>query len=208
MINHKLKAIFIHVPKCGGTSVECVLQNESFVYQQHYHTPHSELNENHGNYFKFAFVRNPYDKLVSEYKWFTNNKHKYPRKQVKDFYKDVDFKTFLKIFTNWSESKSNHDPNKGDYYHGLDYMQILQPIDQINFIGRFENLQQDFDTVCDKIGIDKQQLPHKNKTKHKHYTEYYDDETRKIVRENTQKILKCLGINLESENIIYKIVSP
>ena len=193
MISNKLKSVFIHVPKCGGTSIEHALRKQSFVYQQHYHTSHQELNAKYNNYFKFTFVRNPYDKIVSEYKWLTNTKHEYPVKRVKDFYKGVDFKTFLKKFTEWPKSRSKHDPNKGDYYHGLDYMHILHPIRQINFIGRFENLQEDFNIICDKIGIPQRQLPHKNKSNHKHYTEYYDDETRQIVAEKYAKDIEYFG---------------
>tara|TARA_B100000035_G_scaffold236307_1_gene204570 strand:+ start:319 stop:600 length:282 start_codon:yes stop_codon:yes gene_type:complete len=83
--------------------------------------------------------------------------------------------------------------NVGDVYHRLSFTEILNPICDMSFIGRFENLQHDFNIVCDKIGMPQQQLPHVYKTDHKHYTEYYDDETRQIVAERYAKDIERFG---------------
>jgi hypothetical protein len=193
MISHKHKFIFIHIPKTGGTSVEYVLLKlhgieislEEFLPlealsqadKKYYmcggggslqHSPIGSFSPKlQKEYFCFSFVRNPWELYVSEFRYAKKS-----RKNIKSF------RQFIK------------DPIMNPY-HGLPQLSFLNK--NINFIGKFENLQEDFDTICDKIGIPKQQLPHANKTKHKYYTEYYDDETRAIIAEKYAKDIEYFG---------------
>ena len=68
----------------------------------------------------------------------------------------------------------------------------------IDFIGRYENLQNDFNLICVKLNIQHLKLPMINKSRkreHKNYREYYDDQSKAIVTELYKKDLEYFNYN-------------
>ena len=205
MINHKHKFIFIHIPKTGGTSIEDTLFSlktrtkknlwggyDSNKYQdgglQHLMATHilNEVGEDiFSKYFKFSFVRNPWDKLVSQ---FFYCKYYPPRKDLRKWL-NINEKTSFVEYLSKIQTVQIHIQWDRQYKFLYDDNGKLL----VDFIGRFENFQEDFNIVCDKIKIPRQKLPHTKKSKHKHYTEYYDDETREIVAEKYAKDIEYFG---------------
>tara|TARA_B100000035_G_scaffold311618_1_gene321501 strand:- start:10203 stop:10745 length:543 start_codon:yes stop_codon:yes gene_type:complete len=175
VVNHKLKCIFVEVPKTGSTSIRAIIGQPP--------TPHlnivqieNQVTKNQFNkYFKFAFVRNPWDRALSLYKYILKTPEHHYYEQCCQL---ANFSAYLKERT----------PVPQQYDSLSKHGKI-----QVDFIGRFENMQHDFNIVCDKIGIPKQQLPHTNKSSHKNYTEYYDDETREIVAKNYKEDIEHFG---------------
>ena len=105
-----------------------------------------------------------------------------PLLEFKDFIKIVTKKKYVRADRHW-DLCSNLIPSTNGTRTNID------------FIGRFENLQGAFDIICDKIEVPRQPLPHINATKHdkKHYTEYYDEETRKLVAKRYKKDIEIFG---------------
>jgi chondroitin 4-sulfotransferase 11 len=199
MINHKHKFIFIHINKCGGTTIDKLLSGR---FGDHDDAPAYMLNyPNEFNlYFKFTSVRNPWDKVVSFYHYHV--KRKWDLKWDWDATNAPTFTEFVKITSSYTKQKQESifkgGPSPCTYHKRIASNQLDWITDEnqnimVDYIMRLENLQQDFNTVCDKIGIAKKQLPHQNKSKHKHYTEYYDEETKSIVAEKYAKDIEYFG---------------
>jgi hypothetical protein len=189
MINHQHKFLFIHIPRTGGSSIESQFNyNEDIERNKHWNLndwKNHLSDEGLKDYFKFSFVRNPWDFMISKYKdiWFTS---KHPGGPIGER-AGKSLKYFLEHYKNPSHEK-------GETLH--DY---FDP-EQMDFIGRFENRENDLQHISQKIGVNidsnihlrKVQMRNKNKNK-KHYTEYYDDETREIIAERYAKDIEYFG---------------
>lgn len=204
LLSHKNKWIFIHVPKTGGSSITNTLKPYCDVQGQLFHQSrdpslplkpkqtrdydqHDTIekvnetllaqNHNPNEYFSFCYVRNPWDHVVSQYFYY----HQLVEKRPSPMQRAIDVVNNCETF---------NDYVKSHYYGGL--MAKDHPR-SVSYVCRFENFQQDFDVVCERIGIPKIHLPHKNASKHTHYTEYYDDEAKQIVAEENAEFIEHFG---------------
>ena len=185
------KYVWFRTAKCGTSSLLHFLKINTEIGVD---GNSLAFDENWKDYFKFAIVRNPWDRLLSCWKNKIEIQAKKPWRESErayhykvlglDLLKDITFAEFIRHL---NDDKLLYADKHWAPLHSL------IDLDSIDFIGRLENLQEDFYIICDKIGIPRQQLPHHNKTKHKHYTEYYDDETRQIVAERHAKDIEYFG---------------
>jgi hypothetical protein len=206
LMSHKNKWIFIHVPKTGGSSIITALKPYCDVQSQFFHQArdHSlpltskqtrdydqhdtleQVNEtlvsqNHdpGEYFSFCYVRNPWDHAVSQYHYY----HRLVEKRPDPMQHAIDVVNNCETVAEYLKSR---------YYH-KSMMAVLGYTRDVSYVCKFENFQQDFDVVCDRIGISKIHLPYKNASKHTHYTDYYDDEAKQIVAETNAEFIEHFG---------------
>ncbi|MBL4631784.1 MAG: sulfotransferase family 2 domain-containing protein [Paraglaciecola sp.] len=150
------------------------------------------------DYFTFGFVRNPWQRLVSEY-----------------LHKKIDRKMSLKqfVFEGLPEVNSFSDAHR-HMIPQYDFLFDANGNQNVDFIGRFENLAGSFAQVCDSLGIHKASLPHKNssysprraglrKLRHlfkgqqkrvnKDYRDYFDTELLEHVNHMYQKDIQNFG---------------
>jgi len=140
--------------------------------------------------FKFAFVRNPWDLQVSSY-------HHIRRERPQYLGGNESFETFLR----WKL-----DPERPYQYHvdtsielQSDYLIDLHGNIIVDFIGRYEELQQDFETACRRIGIPTPTLPHRRQAKdrNKDYRRYYTDDTATLVADHFRRDIEILQYSFD-----------
>lgn len=134
--------------------------------------------------FKFVFVRNPWDLQVSAY-------HHMQRSDSPVMEGIRSFDDFLRM---------KLDPER-PYHYMLDissedqwqYLVDLNGDIIVDFIGRYESLQEDFRHVCERVGVECPELPHKRHSKDRQdYRQYYSEETAEMVARRYRKDIELL----------------
>ena len=217
LLSHRYQFLFVHIAKTGGTSVRAALNplrwrdplyylsfpahkisgftghklGLKFPRHAHIIAAKEMLPEEYFNkLYKFAFVRNPWDLQVSSF-------HHIKRERPDALNGYTDFKSFMRY---------KFDPERAYQYHidtslslQSDYLVDLRGELCVDFLGHYENLQQDFNQVCQTIGIQTRTLPQQrvDKTRQQDYRTYYDDQTIELVATHFKKDCELLAYRYE-----------
>lgn len=174
--------IFIHINKTAGTSINKIIGKP---YRKHLTAKQiiDQIGKNKWQKaYKFTVVRNPWDKVVSHYKY----RLKTNQSNIKN--DGLSFKEWV-LFT-YGENKDPKYYNKPQMFlPQVEWLKDYHGKINIDKIVKFENLKEGISEVFSLLGID-EQLPHLNKTNKTNYKDFYDQETKKIIADWFQEDIK------------------
>lgn len=182
MILHEHQTLFIHIPKTAGTSIESIFFADAHsVDVANKHRTLSEmlrLYPEAKRYFKFAFVRNPWDMTASMYSYLWKRpafQRKYPEFAALSFSQWIQHPFFAtpSIRSKDVARMMGSDGSFFDWIHAGDV--------KVDFVGKLESLRDDWETVCSLAGLGSRALPHLNRSQSTHYSGMYNSETAAIV---------------------------
>ncbi len=190
------RCIFIHIPKCAGISIcKSLFGNLAGAHHSigNYQLMFSP--EEFASYFKFTFVRNPWDRLASAYMYMrdggrTPSDRAFSEKHLKRF---ANFGDFIRNgITQPRILKAMH------FRPQHQFICLLGKHLSVDFIGYFENLTEDFNFVANRLKIQTslQQL-NRTASKQQDFREYYTDETARIVGEVYATDVELFGYSFE-----------
>jgi hypothetical protein len=191
------RCIFVHIPKCAGISVfKSLFGNLSCGHKSlaRYRIMYGP--KEFQDYFKFTFVRNPWDRLVSAFfflkkggindsnkKWGEENLARYP-----------DFEAFVRQWVTRKNIRSHHH-----FRPQSDFICLEKGRAGVDFIGYYENLATDFSLICRKLKLNSTLLEaNRNSARKQDYREYYTAETRRIVGEIYAEDIQLLGYTFDN----------
>lgn len=196
--------IFVHIQKTGGSSIAAAIGQQ--VYSPHKHRFAKELRNIHGAEawdaaYRFAFVRNPWDRLVSWWSMIETFRPQHEQgRRTNNFFSYVfsNSRNFEEFIVNCTDDIEDDNGWKCVLRNQIDYMVDERGAPMVDFVGRFENLDEDFNHVLANAGWEPRALRHHNKTAHRPYQDYYSPRTREIIEKAYATDIAAFGYRFES----------
>jgi predicted DCC family thiol-disulfide oxidoreductase YuxK len=199
MIDQEQRWIFVHIQKTGGNAIRAALGVEENDPHKHFFA--ADLKALYGaevwdRAFKFAIVRNPWDRLVSWWSMIDGRRALYdPARSRNQFFGYVleraqDFRGFL---LHCDEDFVDRDGRKHIFRNQIDYVSDESGRIIVDYIGRFEALPAAAATIADRIGRPDLILPVVNRSAHRHYTDYYTPDLIDLVADKYRQDIEIFG---------------
>lgn len=213
IVSHSKHFIFIHIPKTAGSSIGdpkyrgvksgalvTQLKEGDEAHQGHIQAWRlkKQLGDVWNDYYKFCFVRNPWDRCLSAYIYY--------HKAVSSLLSRIPFTgEYWKRRSNLGRQilacSDFHDFCQNIDKFSLDLHfapQVDYACDEngkllVDFVGRFENLDADLLTITTHIGVPPLKLPHYRKSGARKYQRYYNADARESIREKYARDIKLFG---------------
>ncbi len=201
MISFEKRFLFVHIHKTAGNSIQSILRrySEDEIVSARAHQDgierfgvrnpnyeikkHSTLSEYRAalgeaqfrSLYKFTCVRNPWDRMISLYFSPSRERTQWNRK------------LFKKLLSNTLSVADHLRLEKDD----------PDPFSNVDRVMRFEALATDFRSVCAELGIPGAPLPNYNRSRREHYSKYYDDELRELVKRRFASEIERFGYTFD-----------
>lgn len=208
--------LFLHIPKTGGTSIAKVLPRarttskplqrqlqqgltvtplrygakpHHYTLEQYEECGLTEI-KNFNNLYKFTFVRNPWDRVVSMYAHFLRTGAFFVHPNGVKFSPRLNFIKFVRKMMSVLEKEQHYFIHDGLFVPQINYTHDSEGNQIVDFIGKYETITKDLERlneICN-WNLSKIKIPHLNKTdkEYKDYRDYYYDGqgvTKEIVAE-------------------------
>jgi hypothetical protein len=210
LISRKVGFIFVHVDKAAGTSIEIALASHAEPFGSWFQRKSSLLGRinrfrphqsqvcfsKHASAreisaclppdlwarcYKFAFVRNPWDRLTSRYRYIRGNpEHRHHLKV-----RALTFPQYAAM------EMASHRSMRHQHEYLCDDAGVM-----VDFVGRFERLEEDFGEICNRIGINSA-LGHVNSTPQTDFRSYYDDSLAETIGHFYAKDIALFGYTFD-----------
>ncbi len=220
IISHDHRFIFVHIPKTAGTSItRALLSQEVPLYRKairkltHLHTrllpgpasprlsqppipKHAKAKDIKkmvgrkiwNSYFTFAIVRNPWDLMVSSYHWWLQ--HAEIWEKLQPYHEAVRAMDGFDRFIRSDLGRERINEARGDIF---DWLTDEDGGIIVDYVARYEQLQDEYNKICQITGIPPVSLPQTNTTRRSDYRDYYDDQSQKLVQERFHRTIKQFG---------------
>ncbi len=207
LYSEQYQFIFVHVSKTGGSNLERALKPYSLQapktfsnkvlsklylhsdHRKHYFKQHDSIlvaqralpREEFEHCYKFALVRNPWDWLVSLYLFLKRKDDHRHNKLIRDmsFEQYVDFEI------------------KRDSRHQHRFMMDKKDNLLLDYVGRYEELEQSFDAICSRLKIERPVIEKYGVYKRDPYQEFYNETLKEKVRQHWRKDIETFGYEYE-----------